>query len=82
MYLWLTIVKSAKEGDEEAQQTLEAENALRAQAGRMSVEQELLQLARVSGIPVMEAVSNRRWKNYSRIQENLNGKEGEKIRCF
>ncbi len=40
------MVKSAKEGDEEARQMLEAENALRAQAGRMSVEEELLQLAR------------------------------------
>lgn len=39
--LMLTLVSLAKEGDKEAQHNLDAENKVRAQMGRPSVEEEL-----------------------------------------
>ena len=45
IYYWLAVIQEAKSGNKEAQEMLEAENALRTEKGRLTVEQELMKIA-------------------------------------
>lgn len=45
IYYWLAVIQEAKSGNKEAQEMLEAENALRTEKGRLTVEQELMKVA-------------------------------------
>lgn len=43
---WLSIVKMAKQGNEEAMETLRQENKLRAENGLPTVQKELMKMAK------------------------------------
>ncbi len=46
IYLWLSVIRQAKEGNKEAQDHLRAVNKERAEKGLPSLEEQLLEIAR------------------------------------